>query len=559
MKAIFLFLLNTVIGAFSLSAQNAPVRKVWDKTFGGKGDDFISTILPTADGSYLLGGYSHSNKSGDKSANNKGDTSIFISSDIWIIQIDAQGNKLWDKTLGGNGEDNLRTMLHTPDGGYLLGGTSGSNKSGDKSEDSKGYVDFWIIKIDAQGNKLWDKTLGGSDEDMLTSMLATSDGGFLLGGTSWSKKGGDKSEDRINFDPKYPGDYWIIKIDAQGNKLWDKTLGGNFTDDLNAMTPTTDDGFLLGGSSNSNRSGDKSDNRKNMNSLYPLFDYWIIKVDAQGNKLWDKTLGGQGDDNLNAMLLTSDGKFLLGGISDSQKNEDKSENNRDTIFKDTPDYWIIKIDAQGNRLWDKTLGGTQTEYLYGAMLTSDNGSLYGGPSWSKRGMDKSENNNSNRFPDFWIVKIDPQGNKQWDKTLGGNNDDGHDGRGTGSRFVILPTDTGILLGGYSNSDKSGDKSDDCRGGYDFWIIKLTTNPDGITETTDLAHGLKVYPNPSDGTLTVSHPDNYTLDLFDVKGSLLRTLPVQDSTTELTGLATGLYLLRVTTVSGKTLTQKIVVN
>jgi hypothetical protein len=509
MKVFFCFLLSTLIGAFSLSPQNAPVRKVWDKAFGGDKSDGLKAMLPTADGGFLLGGSSKSDRGGDKSDSCKG------AADYWIVKIDEKGNKLWDKTLGGEGYDDLSTLRSTPDGGFLLGGSSSSNVGGDKSDSCKGGPDYWIVKIDAQGNKLWDKTFGNNQYDVLCIILPVSNGGFLLGGSCWIDKGAY--------------DYWIIKIDAQGNKLWDKTYGGSkVSESLSTIVATTDGGFLLGG-----------------NRGMWWADYWIIKIDAQGNQIWDKSYGGIDDDALATIHQTTDGGYLLAGCSFNDKCDDKSEDNKGVC-----DYWIIRIDAQGNKLWDKTFGNNDRDVPDNIFPMDDGGFLISGGSCSTNGEDKTED--SRGYFDYWLLRIDADGNKLWDKTYGGD--------AWEVIFSVLSTsNNSFLLGGTSYSTKSGDKSEACRGEGDFWIIKIAIEPNGIAETTASDNGLKVYPNPSDGTLTISYPDNCTLELFDTKGTLLRTLLVQDSPTELTGLATGLYLLRVTTDSGKTLTQKIIVN
>jgi hypothetical protein len=150
--------------------------------------------------------------------------------------------KQWDKTYGGSLRDIGRLLVAAPDGGFLLGGTSQSDISGEKSVASRGEFDYWIMKIDREGNKLWDKAYGGNGDDEIKTMITTPDGGFLLGGTSTSDSSGEKSE---NSRGEY--DYWIVKIDREGNKLWDKTYGGNNYDGLGSIIATPDGGFLLAG------------------------------------------------------------------------------------------------------------------------------------------------------------------------------------------------------------------------------------------------------------------------------------------------------------------------
>src|SRR4051812_17749368 len=160
----------------SVNAQSVPPSKQWDKTFGGISIDWLSSMAPTPDGGYLLGGYSESEIGVDKTAPNKG------GSDFWVVKTDKDGKKQWDKTFGGNSGDALYSMIATVDGGSLLGGSSGSGIGGDKSEPNRGTdnsADYWIVKIDKNGNKLWDKTYGGNGPDLLSAVVATEDGGYL--------------------------------------------------------------------------------------------------------------------------------------------------------------------------------------------------------------------------------------------------------------------------------------------------------------------------------------------------------------------------------------------
>ncbi len=253
-----------------------------------------------------------------------------------VIKLDASGNKVWDKTLGSNGIDRLVALVTTPDGGYLLGGSSDSDDiSGDKSEANKGGSDYWVIKIDASGNKVWDKTLGGNKNDYLTALVATPDGGYLLGGNSNSDISGDKSESHRGapVEPSYNiPDYWIVKIDASGQKIWDKTYGGSGYDNLNALLTTTNGDYLLGGTSGSSIGEDKQENRKG------LEDFWVIKIKEKMPEVnaWDMRYGGAGLDNFTSVIKTSDGGYLAGGYTNSGVSGDKSQ-----AGCGRSDYWMI--------------------------------------------------------------------------------------------------------------------------------------------------------------------------------------------------------------------------
>jgi hypothetical protein len=145
-------------------------------------------------------------------------------------------------------EDELYSVIQTIDGGYLLGGFSESSASGDKTENSQGGRDYWVVKLDGSGAVQWDNTIGGSSGDNLNSVIQTSDGGYLLGGESSSPASGDKTENSLGND-----DYWVVKLDGSGAVEWDHTIGGSNSDQLNSVFQTIDGGYLLGGSSNSER------------------------------------------------------------------------------------------------------------------------------------------------------------------------------------------------------------------------------------------------------------------------------------------------------------------
>nr|MBK9653886.1 hypothetical protein [Bacteroidota bacterium] len=220
-------------------------------------------LPPTADGGYVLGGYSSSNISGDKTEDSKG------YNDYWVVKIDSLGAIVWQNSIGGNSGDYLYSIASSLDGGHVLGGWSGSNISGDKTENCNGSVDYWVVKIDSLGAIVWQNTIGGDESDELLSITPSPDGGYVLGGWSYSNISGDKTE---NSNGSY--DYWVVKIDSIGAIVWQNTIGGSSDEYLYSITPTPDGGYVLGGLSRSNISGDKTENRNGG------YDYWIVKMTA---------------------------------------------------------------------------------------------------------------------------------------------------------------------------------------------------------------------------------------------------------------------------------------
>jgi hypothetical protein len=344
----------------------------WQNTIGGNKEDYLNSIKQTYDGGYILGGYSVSDISGDKTENCIGGI------DYWIVKIDILGNIQWQNTIGGDTSDYLFSIQQTTDGGYFLGGYSYSNISGDKTENAIGNRDYWIVKTDSLGNIQWQNTIGGNDDDILNSVEQSADGGFILGGWSMSNISGDKTENSNGSS-----DYWIVKTNASGNVQWQNTIGGNNGDKLTSIKQTTDGGYILGGCSVSNISGDKMENNIGGG------DYWIVKTDSSGNIQWQNTIGGSSGDALISIQQTADEDYILGGTSESNISGDKTENNIG-IYED---YWIIKvtenyhlitgklfIDANSNNVQDvgeTTLLNKQvTEINTGRLGFSQNGGIY---------------------------------------------------------------------------------------------------------------------------------------------------------------------------------------
>jgi hypothetical protein len=425
----------------------AQPTKQWDKTIGGVSTDELKSVQQTADGGYILGGSSFSKAGGDKSE----DSGFSYYGDYWVVKLNAAGLKEWDKTLGGIATNNFTAVCQTADGGYIVGGSSLSNAGRDKTENSRGINDYWIIKLDAAGNKLWDKTIGSPSDDLLWSLKATRDGGCILGGETQGMVGGDKSD-----KTKGGYDYWVVKINAAGTKEWDKVIGGSEYDILKSLEQTTDGGYILGGLSYSNASGDKSENNRGDDPNIGLgaFDYWVVKLNSLGIKEWDKTLGGNALDDFRQVIQTKDGGYIVGGESFSGISGDKSD-----VSKGGRDFWLVKLNATGTKEWDKTIGGTIDEYLSALHPTTDGGFVLSGTYKS-------------------LLKLNSSGNIEWDKSING---------GGSFRALDQTADGGFILGTSSDRYLSGDKSEDPKGGLDYWVVKLgfSTIPPPTIQTNNL--------------------------------------------------------------------------
>lgn len=518
-KTFTLFVL--LFSAFSFYAQDPNI--LWQRTIGGDRYDVVEQVQETPDGGYVLGGASISDISGEKTENSKGDF------DMWIIKIGANGEIEWQKTIGGNALDDLHSIELTPNGGYIAAGESFSNISGDKTENSRGSDDFWIVKLDSSGNVEWDKTIGGSDSDGIPKIKVINDG-YYIAGYSSSNISGEKTEDAIGED-----DYWSLKLDNSGNILWQKTIGGSSTDFIESIAETSDGGCILGGTSNSNISGSKTENSFGSN------DYWIVKIDSNGNIEWDKTFGGNRTDNLHALIQTSDNGYLLAGDSFSDISGNKTEDNKGGL-----DYWIIKLNTNGAIEWQKTIGGESGDTANSVFQTSDGGYIVGGSSNSDISGDKNENGQGGG--DFWAVKLNNVGLIEWQNTIGGSDFDK-------ITSIIQTSENNYLIAGNSRSDISGDKIENSRGQQDFWIIKHAATL-GIEENS-FATAITLYPNPTKNTLQLNTQDN-TIDqviIYTMTGSKVLQLDIDtvSPTVDVSNLASGVYYIQL--YSGKNVALK----
>ena len=290
----------------------------WQKSLGGSQEDNAHSIVQTSDGGYIIAGYSKSND-GDVTGNHGG-------ADYWIIKLNAKGNLTWQRSLGGSRYDKASSIAQTSDGGYVIAGYSESN-DGDVTG-NHGNSDYWIVKLDAKGNLTWQKSLGGSTNDEASSIVQTSDGGYIIAGYSESNDGDVTGHHGESYaDMNYSSDAWVVKLDAKGNLTWQRSLGGSQCDKASSIVQTSDGGYIIAGYSESN-DGDVTGHDGG--------GYWIVKLDAKGNLIWQRAFGGSGSDLANSIILTSDGGYIVAGFSASTDGDVTSN-------KGGYDYWIVKL------------------------------------------------------------------------------------------------------------------------------------------------------------------------------------------------------------------------
>jgi hypothetical protein len=380
--------------------------------------------------------------------------------DYWIVKLDYWGDLEWESTIGGSYYDISQAMAVSTDGAYYLAGTSYSDMSGDKSEHSKGGADYWIVKIQEDGTILWNKTIGASQNDECTTISATADGGCIVGGYTTSGISGNKTE-----ASKGGFDYWMVKLDASGNVEWDESIGTSAYDYMRTIVQTSDGGYFVAGSTDGGISGDKTE------AAVGGVDYWVLKLSSTGDILWQNTIGSSSSDLLFSAIQTTDGGYLLGGHGTGGPSGDKT-----TTPVGSYDYWIVKLDSNGVVQWDKSMGGVLSETIINVQQSTDGGYLLAGSSESPLSGQKTQP--SYGLLDYWLVKTNSDGVIEWDITLGGDNDDE-------MRWAYQASDGTYMVSGHSYSDIAGIKTESSNGLNDYWVLRLSVEtpcaspPDGL--------------------------------------------------------------------------------
>jgi len=495
-QLFFFFLL--LLCSNTLLAQINP-GIVWQDCLGGSGDDRGRSIQQTADGGFIVTGYVESNDY-DVSGLHGG-------TDTWVVKFDPSGNIEWKKALGGDYEESGYAIIQTADGGFIAASESSSNNE-DVSGNHQDFLfalDIWVAKLDAAGNIEWQNCYGGNYNEQFPSIQQTSDGGFIISAATYSNDE-DVAGNHGGFD------YWVLKLDVLENISWQKCLGGSGTDIPHCIIQTSDGGYFVAGESVSS-DGDVAVNHAN-SSGNPSVDCWVLKLDASANITWQQSLGGSGTDYANAAVQTADGGFAIAGASTSQDGD--VTGNHDTL-----DYWIVKLNASGVLVWEKSFGGTLDDVANSIDQANDGGFIVLGSSASDD-YDVTGHHpgyDGYLFPDWWIVKLNSSGNMEWQKSLGGGGPE----RGSSIRQI---SDGEYIIAGSAKStegDVIGIHYDaSFKVTNDYWVVKLQ-------ETTGLGNlefssPFSIYPIPADAILTVSgnfvFVESLAIRILDITGKEL---------------------------------------
>jgi len=316
---------------------------LWTKRIGGDSIDVAYDVEELWDGGFAIVGYTKSIPLTDY--------------DIWLLRTDSNGDTLWTRTYGGDGDEYGYSMKITEDGGFIIAGTTNSFGAG--------QFDFYIVRTDSIGDTLWTRTFGGMNYDYAWSVDKTLDGGFVLAG-------------EINAYPYDIPDAMIIKVNQSGELQWERIYGSTLNDRAFSIRQTPDGSFIVSGS---------------LQLLGSNLAGWLFKLNSDGDSLWSSLFGSNYQDYFYSVQLTSDGGYILTG-----------EYRPTLTFLD---LWLVKTDSLGNEQWSKTLDyENDTDIGYSVQQTSDGGYIITGQAAPFDG-----------GVEAWVVRTDSIGNILWDKLL----------------------------------------------------------------------------------------------------------------------------------------------
>ena len=350
--------------------------------------------------------------------------------DVYLVKLDANGNLQWTKTIGGEKTDRGFSLIQTSDGGYAIAGFTNSFGAGED--------DVYVVKLDANGNLQWTKTIGGPKDDYGNSLIQTADGGYAIAGSTKSFGAGGE-------------DVYVVKLDANGNLQWTKTIGGKNQEGGASLVQTSDRGYAIAGSYGL-VDGDYDDDDGYVVKLGDM-DVYVVKLDANGNLQWTKTIGGKDFEAGRSLIQTSDGGYAIAGFTGS-------------FGAGGWDVYVVKLDASGNLQWTKTIGGPESEEGYSLIRTSDGGYAIAGYTGSFR-------TSRDYFLNVYVVKLNANGNLQWTTTTGEPRIEGEMGNS-----LIQTSDGGYAIAGYINFFGEGED--------DVYVIKLDKNGDACCAFTHTA-------------------------------------------------------------------------
>ena len=549
---VVLILLQTITVLFvmvcSSTAQNLN-NVAWQRVLGGFNGEYIGEsfnsggsgsdkVLAQDDSLniYLLTG-SLSGIGGDKNSTHVGN---IVKPDYWLVKMDATGNILWEKNYGGQNMDiPVSLLVDTLRRFIYLVGVSKSPVSGQKTQPVIGKEDIWILKLDWEGNIIWDRVYGGPEEDAPQAAVIMSNGNLMLACFSLSYLGGGN----ISYTGwQYASNTWILTIDQNGIIIWDRWLGNDYSnDDISAMISNGNNVVLCG----STRAFNGSSIRDVTTGVHWAggtsgydYDGWVVMLDTNGINLWNKTLGSNDFEAFETCAKGIDGCFYFGGITNTASNNGDVQDS----LRGIGDSWVVKLDSLGNLLQDKTLGGLSGEILRN--MSANGQYVYCGIHSNSDVNDQILDSIVDGY-DTWLIALDTALDIKWSKRFGVL---GYDSYHFG---LLAVSDSELIYAGLVTPQSGGDFTLNCwdtiNNNPDWWLVKFA--PSISTSVLEPVSPLKnslCYPNPASDNILFEVNSKAELFITDATGRIIRRM--RNETTErkvlvnIQSLSSGFYII-----------------
>lgn len=426
---------------------------------------------------------------------------------IWIVKLDRNGSIVWEKSYGDGRDEIAANVVPTSDGGFIVGGTTRPIFA---PPTDTNFLQWWIFKIDSAGTILWEKKYGGSAPDNLVWIDIANDGSLYCVGHS-SSNDRDFAENKGNYD------IWILKLNDTGELIWKKNFGGSDADRATQVKALTGGGCAISGLTSSSN-GDMADNHGGT-------DGFVAKLSANGDVEWKKTFGTTAGELFNAIQQTPDEGLIAVGLTQGADDPDG-------------DYYLVRLDAAGSVLWERIYGGTERDEAKDVIVVGNQGFQVIGTSAST--IDTIPGRRGQK--DFLVYWLNSEGHHpggaMFARMFGGSGDDE-----VSDLQLATP---GYIAIGRTNSD-DGDVSGQ-HGSFDVWIVKYDGTPgEGSVDDESSLVPVSIYPNPSAGTIMISSSSligNYQVRIENTLGEEVKNFQLRDTSEahNIRELPAGMYVL-----------------
>ncbi len=469
----------------------------WKICYGGSDEERAYEIIASNDGNFLLAGNTKS-VDGDVSFNHG-------SSDYWVVKIDESGNILWEETYGGSNFERAHAIMATDDGAYIIAGQK-NLIDGDPTNS-----DFYLVKFNESGTILWENTYGGSSFDIPYDIMRSPDDYYYVSGVT-SSDDGDVTGNQSNKSA-----VWVVKMNASGTIVWENCYLINDCVNFGASIATPDNGLIF--------TADVCDDNS---------DFHIVRIDEAGEIIWQKTYGGSLNDFPHAIAKCYENSgYVVAGAAASNDGDLFGNNG-------SFDFWVIRIDHEGELLTSNCYGGSNPDKAYSVLAQGNSEILVAGVTESSDGDTRNEDD----FGDLWIINTAYDGTLNWEISLG-------DSIGREVATSIIPTgDEGYLVAGYTCS-QNGPVVTGNHGMVDFWVVKMNTSGN-FTQNINKGGNIELFPNPTSGYLNLFGEDIKFVELVNISGVKLANFTENLQQLNLTGFHKGLYFLKIHTGDGLTI-------